>query len=75
MVAEEVFVNCYNFNPITLVKKGNFQGNPLQNYLEQDLEPDLTLEPKRKFGFVVLWSQSRKKYFRLSYTAHPYTNV
>jgi hypothetical protein len=26
MVAEEVFVNCYNFNPITSVKKGNFQG-------------------------------------------------
>jgi hypothetical protein len=26
MVAEEVFVNCYNFNPISQVKKGNFQG-------------------------------------------------
>ncbi len=26
MVAEEVFVNCYNFNPIIKVKIGNFQG-------------------------------------------------
>jgi hypothetical protein len=26
MVAEEVFVNCYNFNPIAKVSKGNFQG-------------------------------------------------
>jgi hypothetical protein len=26
MVPEEVFVNCYNFNPITSVKTGNFQG-------------------------------------------------
>jgi hypothetical protein len=26
MVAEEVFVNCYPFNPSTEVKKGNFKG-------------------------------------------------
>ncbi len=30
MVAEDVFVNCYNFNPISVktkkVKKGNFHG-------------------------------------------------
>ncbi len=26
LVVDEVFVNCYNFNPITCVKKGNFQG-------------------------------------------------
>ncbi len=26
MVAEEVFVYCYNYNSITEVKKGNFQG-------------------------------------------------
>jgi hypothetical protein len=26
MVAEEVFVNCYYFNPYTEVNKGNFQG-------------------------------------------------
>ncbi len=25
MVAEEVFVNCYNINSITEVKKGNFK--------------------------------------------------
>jgi hypothetical protein len=25
LVAEEVFVNCYNFNPIASVKKGNFK--------------------------------------------------
>ncbi len=26
MVAETVFINCYNFNLISKVKKGNFQG-------------------------------------------------
>ncbi len=26
MVAEEVVLNCYNFNPITRVKIGDFQG-------------------------------------------------
>ncbi len=26
MVPEDVFVNYYNFNPDTSVKKGNFQG-------------------------------------------------
>jgi hypothetical protein len=25
MVAEEVFLNCYNFNPISQVEKGNFK--------------------------------------------------
>jgi hypothetical protein len=26
LVAEEDFVNCYNFNPISQSQKGNFQG-------------------------------------------------
>ncbi len=26
MVAEDVFVNCYNFNHINLAKESNFQG-------------------------------------------------
>jgi hypothetical protein len=30
MHTEEVFVNCYNFNPITKVKKGNFQDTASQ---------------------------------------------
>ncbi len=33
-VAEEVLVNCYNFNPISPVKKDDFQGI-LQNYPKQ----------------------------------------
>jgi hypothetical protein len=49
-VAEEVFVNFYNFNHI--VKKFNFQGILL---------PQPELQPK--FGFAALWSRSRKKYF------------
>ncbi len=36
MVDEEFFVNCKNFNPITTVKKGNFQ-DIFENYPE--LEP------------------------------------
>ncbi len=36
VAAEEVFVNCYNFNPITQVKKDKFQGI-LQNYPEPEL--------------------------------------
>jgi hypothetical protein len=37
MVSEEVFVNCYNFNPIFKVpgKKCNFQGI-LKNYPEPE---------------------------------------
>ncbi len=58
MVAEEVFVNCYNFNPISKVEKGNFQGifknDPLPG---TEQEP----EPEPQFGFATTRSQSRKK--------------
>jgi hypothetical protein len=55
MVAEEVLVNCYNFNPITKAKKGNFQGI-LNNYPEPGPEPEPKLEPEPepKFGFAAL---------------------
>jgi hypothetical protein len=63
MVAEEVFVSCYNFNPVTKVKKGNFQCT-LYNYPkpgpgpepEPKLapEPEPKLEPEPKFGFAAL---------------------
>ncbi len=38
MFAEEVFCNCYNFSPVTKVKKGYFHGIML-NYPEQGPEP------------------------------------
>jgi hypothetical protein len=34
---KKFLVNCYNFNPITKVKKGNFQDIKL--YVEPELEP------------------------------------
>jgi hypothetical protein len=38
MVVEEVFVNCYNFNPITLSQKRSFvRYLILSNYLEPEL--------------------------------------
>ncbi len=49
MVAVEFFVNCYNFNAIIQVKKGNFQGI-LKGYLE----------PEPKFGFAATWSREPK---------------
>ncbi len=56
MVAEQVFLNCYDFNPITQSQKVVFKV-----YYK-------TLEPEPKFGFVAPWSLSRKKYFRLRNT-------
>jgi hypothetical protein len=54
MVAEEVIVNCYNFNPkcIRKVKKENFQGI-FKNYPE--------LEPEPQFRFAAPRSRNRKK--------------
>jgi hypothetical protein len=55
MVAEQIFVNCYNINPISLSKKVIFKVLKL-------------FGPELKFGFVAPWSRSRKKTFRLRNT-------
>jgi hypothetical protein len=74
MVAEEVLVNCYNFNPITKAKKGNFQGI-LKNYPEPGSEP----EPKEIFfGSTTLdktypeqWPASVKIYMKTYFHLSP----
>ncbi len=55
MVAEEVFVNCYKFNPITF----NFQGI-LFNY------PKPNLEPEPQFCFAPAPEPIEILYFRLN---------
>ncbi len=56
MIAEVVFVNSYNliFNPISQVKKANFQGI-FYNYPEPGPEPEL------QFWRAAQRSRSRKK--------------
>ncbi len=72
MVAAEVFVICYNFNPIRIKhasiylyssKKSYFQ-DIWKNYTEQGPEP----EPQFRFAAPRSRSQSRKKYFGIHNT-------
>ncbi len=50
MVAEEVFVNCDNFNLITKVKKGNFQGILNKTIRGRSRNSDLRLREARVGG-------------------------
>ena len=62
MIAEEVFVNCYNFYTFTRVKKGNFQ-NIFLNY------PEPGQKSKLQFVIFAPRSRSRKNHFRLHNSA------
>ncbi len=83
MVANEVFVNYYNFNPIWLqhasihVEKYWYSRQKkvivkvtYKIYSEPGLKPEPELEPEAQFGFAAPRSRSRKKYFRLSNTGY-----
>jgi len=52
MVAEEVFVNCANFNPIKS-----------KMVIFKVTYPEPELEPEPQFGFAAPWTRSRKKKF------------
>jgi hypothetical protein len=65
MVAEEVFVNCYNFNNITKVKKGQFQG-----FFIKLSRAGVRAGAGVEIGDGArICSRGRKKYFRLHNTA------
>ncbi len=75
-VAEEVFVNCYNFNPKrvrhALIKKGNkYRYCSQKRYFSRFLKKLYCTEPgpEPQFILATLRSRSRKKHFRLCNTA------